>query len=94
MSKMIFAIIYDIDDAKRDYSQLYEKIKTLGAWMHYINSAWLVSPSSTRTAQQIFDELSPFINEKDDYLLVIGLKGDYQGWLPQDAWDWMHERTF
>lgn len=92
--KMVFAIIYDIDTTKRNYSPLFEKIKSLGAWMHYIDSAWFVSPSSPRTAQEIFNELEPFIDQKDDYLLVIGLKGDYQGWLPKEAWDWMNKSTF
>ena len=91
---MVFAIIYDIDDKKRDYSQLYEKIKSLGTWMHYIDSAWIVSPSASLTAQQIYDELLPFIDETDDYLLIIQVMDKYQGWLPPDAWDWMHKRTF
>ena len=91
---MVFAIICDIDDEKRDYSQLYEKIKSFGAWMHYIDSTWFVSPSTSRTANQMFDELRPFINEEDDYLLVIEVKKNYQGWLPKDAWDWMNKRDY
>lgn len=91
---MVFAIICDIDDTKRDYSRLYEKIKCLGAWMHYIDSTWLVAPSSLQTAEQISNELLPFVDEKDDYLLVIQVKKDFHGWLPKDAWDWMNKASF
>ena len=91
---MIFAIIYAIDDSKRDYSRLYEKIKSFGVWMHYIDSAWFVSVSGRSTAKDISNELRPLIDKDDDYLLVIQVTRNYHGWLPEDAWKWMKERTY
>ena len=56
---MVFAVINDIDSSKRDYSKLYEKLKSLGVWMHYLEYAWLISPSDIKTPRQLHDELYP-----------------------------------
>ena len=89
---MVFAIMYEIDPTNKDYSALYEKIKTLGSWMHYFSSVWFLLPSEKKTARQIYDDIVPFIDGAKDYLLVIEITGNYRGWLPQKAWDWMHDK--
>lgn len=91
---MVFAIIYKIATSKKDYSSLYEKIKTLGTWMHYFEDTWFIVPSSINTPSEIYDKLIPFINGDEDYLFVIKVTSDYRGWLPSKAWDWLKERTF
>lgn len=89
---MVFAIMLDINPSKKDYSRLYEKIKSFGAWMHYIDSVWFVSvPSNTKT-EDLYDQLIPYINGEEDYVLVAEFKGNYYGWLPRKAWDWIHDK--
>jgi hypothetical protein len=88
---MIYAINYDLKKPGQDYSDLYDAIKSCGEWWHYFGSTWLVDTSMT--AQEIWQKLAPCI-DKNDRVLVIGVTRDYQGWLSQDAWDWINARSF
>jgi hypothetical protein len=86
---VIYAINYDLKRPGQDYKALYEAIKTCGAWWHFLGSTWLVDTSLS--AQGIWDRLAPHV-DKNDYVLVIGVTRDSQGWLPQEAWGWINDR--
>jgi len=86
---MIYAVNYDLKKPGRDYTGLYEAIKSCGAWWHYLGSTWLVDTSLD--AQGVWDRLAPHI-DGDDSVLVIGVTDDHQGWLPKKAWDWINSR--
>ncbi len=89
---MVFAIMLEIDTSKKDYSSLYEKIKSLGPWMHYFNPIWFVSTPSITKPKELYDQLIPYINGETDYLLVVEFSRNYFGWLPSVAWDWIHDK--
>ena len=92
---MVYAILYKINPSSKNYTSLYEKIKSLGPWMHYFNDAWLVEPNSLNTSKDIYDQLIPFIDGDKDYILVTKLTTqDHYGWLPKDAWTWIGARSF
>ena len=86
-----FLITYDLKVAdKAYYNGLYEAIKVLGTWWHYLDSTWIIKNSSL-TANQIYERLEPHINKSNgDHILVIELGIDKQGWLPADAWTWLN----
>jgi hypothetical protein len=86
MSK-VFAINYDLKAPGRDYNGLYEELKKSSKWWHYLESTWLVSTEESPTV--IWNRLAKHI-DKNDYLLIIEVKDNVQGWLPKDAWDWIH----
>jgi hypothetical protein len=86
---MIYAINYDLKAPGRDYSGLYEAIKSCGAWWHYLESTWLVDTSLD--AEGIWARLGKHF-DKNDFALVIGVTKDYQGWLSKEAWDWINGR--
>lgn len=86
---MIYAINYDLKQPGRNYEKLYEAIKSCGAWWHYLESTWLVDTSLDATA--VWERLAPLV-DKNDFVLVMGVTRDYQGWLPKDAWDWVNSR--
>jgi len=86
---MIYAVNYDLRKPGRDYSGLSDAIKSCGAWWHYLGSTWLVDTGLD--AAGIFARLKPHI-DTNDYVLVIRVARDRQGWLPKDAWDWINER--
>jgi hypothetical protein len=86
---MIYAINYDLKEPGRDYVGLYEAIKGCGAWWHYLESTWLVD--TNLDAEGIWKRLSPHFDE-NDRALVIGVTKNYQGWLPNDAWEWINDR--
>ena len=82
-----FLISYDLKVPGRDYSGLYEAIKGSGQWWHYLDSTWIVIIQGS--AQQIWERLAPHV-DKNDYVLIIQVSDNVQGWLPKDAWDWIH----
>jgi hypothetical protein len=86
---MIYAVNYDLRAPGRDYGGLYRAIKGCGDWWHYLGSTWLVD--SPLTADAIWEMLAPHI-DKNDYVLVIGVSRDHQGWLPEEAWKWIRTR--
>ena len=40
-------------------------------------------------AQQAWDRIGPHI-DANDFLLIIEIRDNVQGWLPKDAWEWIH----
>jgi len=87
---MIYAINYDLKRPGQNYDALHEAIKNCGSsWWHFLGSTWLVD--TTLDAKGIWDRLAPHV-DKNDFFLVIGVTRDYQGWLPQEAWDWINGR--
>lgn len=86
---MIYAINYDLKRPGQNYEALYEAIKSCGTWWHFLGSTWLVDTSLT--SKGVWDRIAPHV-DKNDLFLVIGVTRDYQGWLPQEAWDWLNSR--
>lgn len=89
-SFVIYSVNYDLKRPGQDYSNLYDAIKSCGAWWHHLGSTWLLD--TNLTAKGIWDRISPCV-DKNDAVLIIGVTRDYQGWLPQDAWEWLNQRT-
>jgi hypothetical protein len=87
---MIYLITYELNSDK-DYTGLYDTIKSYEAWWHYIDSTWLVN--TDLSAEQISDELLPHIDKDKDNLLVVKVDiAERQGWLSKGAWDWINDR--
>ncbi|WP_153147639.1 hypothetical protein [Dechloromonas sp. H13] len=87
---MIYAINYDLCKPGRDYDGLYGAIKGCGGWWHYLGSTWLVDTNLDATG--IYARLKPHLDSNDN-MLIIGVTRDYNGWLPQEAWNWINERV-
>jgi len=86
---MIYAINYDLKRPGQNYSGLYDAIKSCGTWWHYLGSTWLVDTSLN--ADGIWKKVQPHV-DGNDYVLVIGVTKDYEGWLPKEAWEWLNSR--
>lgn len=63
---------YDLNKLGQDYDTLIEKIKSIGAWWHCLDSTWIVK--SNYSCEQIRDFLKQFIDTNDE-LLVVKLAG-------------------
>ena len=87
---MIYSINYDLNRPGQNYKDLYDGIKSLGDWWHYLDSSWLVD--TDLGADAIWDRLKPHV-DKNDNLLIIGVTEDYSGWLQQEAWNWLKDRS-
>jgi len=88
----ILLVTYELQNAAKDYSGLFDAIKSNGhEWWHYLEHTWIVRTSDS--ADQFARKLYPLI-ERTDSLLVVQITRDHQGWLPKDAWDWLNRMTY
>jgi hypothetical protein len=90
---MIMQINYDLDSPGQKYSDLIEKIKSLGAWARPCKSSWLVK--TNLSAQQVADSLKPFLDSNDKLLVnkFDTAKGSYAGWLDKDVIAWLNNNS-
>lgn len=86
----VYAVIYDLKTIFHDYSGLFNELKNSQAWSHYIQSGWLIKTEDT--PEQIWNRIQPHI-DKNDFVLIIEVRKNYQGWLPKEAWDWINEHV-
>jgi hypothetical protein len=87
---MIYAVNYDLKKPGQNYERLYEAIKSCGAWWHHLGSTWLID--TRLDADGIWKQLAPHL-DSNDHILVIRVARDYQGWLPEAAWEWINGRS-
>lgn len=86
-----YSITYDLSTSgKKDYEGLHEAIKQQGDWWHYLDSTWLVK--TDETPSKIWQRLKPHMDKRDD-LLIIEIRDNVSGWLPQKAWKWIHDHV-
>lgn len=82
-----YVISYDLNSPGQRYTQLTEKIKSLGSWWHCLDSTWMVSTDLTalEVANQVWSVMDP-----NDKLLVTpiapgsawaGFSGDCLTWI-------------
>ncbi len=83
-----YIITYEIKDKTRDLSGLYNTIKDLGVWLHYIDATWIVK-NTNNSSQQIYEKLKLFFRTEDRLLIIKIDPTQKYGWLPADAWTWL-----
>ena len=88
---MMLLISYDLNKPGQDYSALHNEIKKADTWWHHLDSTWIISTSES--PEQWADKLLKHLDD-NDFLLVIEICNNYQGWLPKRAWTWLAGRTF
>lgn len=87
-----FSISYDLKQPGRNYSELYELIKTLAGdncWQHPLESCWIIKAGDTVTVDFLSEQLRTVMDVKDSLLVVDITNCSYQGWLPRSFWEWM-----
>jgi hypothetical protein len=82
-----YLVTYNLKTKGQNYAPLYEALKASDAWWHYIDSSWLIK--TTETPDQIWKRLVPHITGSD-FMLIIEVRDNAQGWLPAKAWEWIH----
>ncbi len=81
-------ITYDLNQRGQNYQNLTEAIKCLGQWWHYLDSTWLVK--THLTTEQVANRLKQQIDDNDNFLVIEVNPHTSQGWLPQEAWNWIY----
>lgn len=62
-------------------------IKGYGRWWHHIKNVWIVKTS--RTIEDISNDLVRFLSSQDSLLVSVFNTADYDGFLTEDAFDWI-----
>lgn len=90
--RKFYIISYDLKVPGRDYTSLYDAIKSYNDWRHPLESTWLLY--TTENADQISSKLRASGNmDNSDLLFVCELNiKDRQGWLDKEVWNWIKER--
>ena len=86
--KKAFLVTYDLNVPGRDYTNFYEEIKNSERWWHFLDSSWIVI--TEESPQEIWNRVGEHL-DNNDFMLIIEVRDNVQGWLPKDAWDWIHE---
>ncbi len=63
-----YIVNYDLRKPGRDYTDLYDKIKSYSTWAHITESMWAVV--SSKTAHEIYDDLAQVIDSNDALFVV------------------------
>ncbi len=72
-----------------DMEKVRDLVKLL-AWWHYFQNTWIAD--TPHNADEFTKRLYPHLN-KTDRLLVIEIDpNNSQGWLPEEAWNWLLQR--
>ena len=82
----LYLISYDLKKPDRDYSGLYDAIKSFKTWWHYLESTWIIK--SEKTPKEISNIIKSHIDE-NDRLIIIQVTNKFKGWLPKKAWEWI-----
>lgn len=82
-----YCVSYDLKAPNRNYDGLYSALKNTTRWWHYLESTWILM--TDETVAQVWERLAPNVDQ-NDRLLIIEVRDNVQGWLPKDAWDWIH----
>ena len=84
-----YSISYDLRQPNRDYSNLYEAIKSFKLYIHPLESNWFIQ--SDWDAQDIYKKLRPCIDDNDLLLVIKVDKTDKQGWMVKSFWEWLNK---
>jgi len=88
----VLLVTYAQNTPGKDYTPLYDAIKkNCSEWWHYLDHVWIVN--SSQTADQLARNLYPYMTKLDS-LLVVRITAEHQGWLPQDAWNWLNDKKY
>ena len=83
----VYIVSYELRK-KKIYTGLFEQLKASPGWCHYLGPTWLIA--TEENAKQLYNRLKPHLDQEDS-ILVIQAGTEMEGWLPEDAWKWIHQ---
>lgn len=90
-SRMVLIINCVLRNQLRDYTPFFNAIRANSAWWHFMDPTWIVN--TNKTPHEFANLLYPHM-ENTDSLLVARLTGEYEGWLPKEAWEWLNVKNY
>ncbi len=86
---MLYLITYDLNRPGQEYEELYEELRNSSTWWHYLDSTWLIV--TQESINELNDRIKNTIDENDRFLIFDITGMDYQGWLSEEAWQWIRK---
>ncbi len=78
-----------------DYAKFHEQLtnaKGLLSWWHYLPTSYILLVPDSSNSALITQFILPLAPNKHFFVAKVDLK-DHNGWLPQEAWDWINKHT-
>ena len=85
-----YIVTYDLKQPIEKYVPFFEELRRSYKWSHFIENTWIVLRHDTLV--ETGHKLRPLIFQSD-HLLIMPAKGPADGWLPQEAWQWIQENV-
>ena len=85
----IYGVSYDLKKPGRNYSALYDLLRSYPSWCHVTESYWLLQ--TTESATQIRDRIAKVVDGNDR--IFVGVATAPAAWqdLPKEVSDWILE---
>lgn len=81
--------LLDAFDSKKFHNQL-TKANGIKAWWHYLESTYIIRVEYGVTAHNVSEFIRQIAPSKKFFTTEIKLD-NYNGYLPQEAWDWINK---
>jgi hypothetical protein len=89
IGKWLYVIGYDLNKPGQDYSDLFEALKSYGAWWHHLDSTWIVV--TDQSAARVRDNLKQYMDKNDELLVAtIGAPAAWSGFDDKGS-QWLKE---
>lgn len=90
---MMYVVTYTLNPPRPMPQPMTTAIQSVGQWWHYLDNTWILMTSESAT--EVWNRIAPTITTEDRVLIAqITANAGVQGWLPRDAWDWIHARRY
>ncbi|MDC4817776.1 hypothetical protein QDT73_16230 [Acinetobacter baumannii] len=84
----VYSVSYDLNKEGQNYENLIAEIKNFNGYCKVMKSYWFVC--SNDSAESVSNRLRQHI-DNNDYLLVMEISTNRQGWLNKDVWAWLKQ---
>lgn len=75
-----------------DYKKFHDTLVTATGilnWWHYLESSYIIITEYTISATNVSDFVRQYLPQKHFFVCEI-LLNNHNGWLPQEAWEWIN----
>lgn len=84
---MIYLFTYELNPSLlRSVSSLEQELRGFPGWCQCLGNVWLIA--TNEDVKTVNGKISQHLRDTDLWLLVR-VHPEYQGWLPEEMWDWI-----
>ncbi|MBQ6649302.1 MAG: hypothetical protein IJM66_10720 [Muribaculaceae bacterium] len=87
MEQFVYCLSYDLRMPNRNYSELYEAIKSFQAWWHQTESVWFIV--TNKDAGDVRDFLIQFVDNNDKLFVIQVIKNWGGKGFSKEEYDWL-----